>query len=206
MNRARRTLVVALSLTPLALASGRVFAQANGAFSELKPPLHVESEGKIEVLEFFWYGCIHCYNLEPKLDAWLKTLPKDVQFRRVPAVLSDRWGHDATIFYAFEAMGLLEKLHRPFFEAIHVNRLRTDNAASLNGWLEKQGLDPKKVNEVARSFGVQSKVKRAIRLTADYRIEGTPAMAVHGRYTVPASDAMLDTVNQLVAAVRKNKQ
>ena len=206
MNRARRTLVVALSLTPLALASGRVFAQVNGAFSELKPPLHVESEGKIEVLEFFWYGCIHCYNLEPKLDAWLKTLPKDVQFRRVPAVLSDRWGHDATIFYAFEAMGLLEKLHRPFFEAIHVNRLRTDNAASLNGWLEKQGLDPKKVNEVARSFGVQSKVKRAIRLTADYRIEGTPAMAVHGRYTVPASDAMLDTVNQLVAAVRKNKQ
>jgi protein dithiol oxidoreductase (disulfide-forming) len=205
MNRARRTLVAALSLTPLALASGRVFAQANGAFSELKPPLHVESEGKIEVLEFFWYGCIHCYNLEPKLDAWLKTLPKDVQFRRVPAVLSDRWGHDATIFYAFEAMGLLDKLHRPFFEAIHVNRLRTDNAASLNGWLEKQGLDPKKVNEVARSFGVQSKVKRAIRLTSDYRIEGTPAMAVHGRYTVPASDAMLDTVNQLVAAVRKNK-
>jgi protein dithiol oxidoreductase (disulfide-forming) len=206
MNRARRTLVVALSLTPLALASRRVLAQANGAFSELKPPLHVESEGKIEVLEFFWYGCIHCYNLEPKLDAWLKTLPKDVQFRRVPAVLSDRWGHDATIFYAFEAMGLLDKLHRPFFEAIHVNRLRTDNAASLNGWLEKQGLDPKKVNEVARSFGVQSKVKRAIRLTSDYRIEGTPAMAVHGRYTVPASDAMLDTVNQLVAAVRKNKQ
>jgi len=206
MNRGRRTLVVALSLTPLALASGRVFAQANGAFNELKPPLHVESDGKIEVLEFFWYGCIHCYNLEPKLDAWLKTLPKDVQFRRVPAVLSDRWGHDATIFYAFEAMGLLDKLHRPFFEAIHVNRLRTDNAASLNAWLEKQGLDPKKVNEVARSFGVQSKVKRAIRLTSDYRIEGTPAMAVHGRYTVPASDAMLDTVNQLVAAVRKNKQ
>lgn len=205
MNRARRTLVVALSLTPLALTSARVFAQNIGAFNELKPPLHVESDGKIEVLEFFWYGCIYCYNLEPRLEAWLKTLPKDVQFRRVPAVLSDRWGHDATIFYAFEAMGLLDKLHRPFFEAIHVNRLRTDNAAALNGWLEKQGLDPKKVNEVARSFGVQSKVKRAIRLTSDYRIEGTPAMAVHGRYTVPASDAMLDTVNQLVAAVRKNK-
>jgi protein dithiol oxidoreductase (disulfide-forming) len=206
MNHARRQLVLAVSLTPLALAARGVFAQANGAFNELKPPLHVESEGKIEVLEFFWYGCIHCYNLEPKIDVWLKTLPKDVQFRRVPAVLSDRWGHDATIFYAFEAMGLLDKLHRPLFEAIHVNRLRTDNAASLNGWLEKQGLDPKKVNEVARSFGVQSKVKRAIRLTSDYRIEGTPAMAVHGRYTVPSSESMLDTVNQLVAAVRKNKQ
>ena len=204
MNR-RRQLVFALSLTPLALASARAFAQNSGAFNEVKPPQPVDAEGRIEVLEFFWYGCIHCYNLEPKLDVWLKTLPKDVQFRRVPAVLSDRWGHDATIFYAFEAMGVLDKVHRPFFEAIHVNRLRTDNAAALNGWLEKHGLDPKKFNEVARSFGVQSKVKRAIRLTSDYRIEGTPAMAVHGRYTVPASDAMLDTVNQLVAAVRKNK-
>jgi protein dithiol oxidoreductase (disulfide-forming) len=206
MNHVRRTLVVALSLTPLALATRGVLAQANGAFTELKPPLPVESDGKIEVLEFFWYGCIHCYNLEPRLESWLKTLPKDVEFRRVPTVLSERWAHDAAVFYAFDAMGLLDKLHRPFFEAIHVNRLRSDNAQALNAWLEKQGVDAKKFNETARSFGVQSRVKRAMRLTADYRIEGTPAMAVHGRYTVPASDAMLDTVNQLVAAVRKNKQ
>jgi protein dithiol oxidoreductase (disulfide-forming) len=206
MNHVRRSLVAALSLTPLALASRGVLAQASGAFTELKPTLPVESDGKIEVLEFFWYGCIHCYNLEPRLDTWLKTLPKDVQFRRVPAVLSDRWGHDAAVFYAFEAMGVLDKLHRPFFEAIHVNRLRSDNVQALNAWLEKQGVDPKKFAETARSFGVQSKVKRAVRLTSDYRIEGTPAMAVHGRYTVPSSESMLDTVNQLVAAVRKNKQ
>jgi protein dithiol oxidoreductase (disulfide-forming) len=206
MNHVRRSLVAALSLTPLALASRGVLAQASGAFTELKPTLPVESDGKIEVLEFFWYGCIHCYNLEPRLDSWLKTLPKDVQFRRVPAVLSDRWGHDAAVFYAFEAMGVLDKLHRPFFEAIHVNRLRSDNVQALNAWLEKQGVDPKKFAETARSFGVQSKVKRAVRLTSDYRIEGTPAMAVHGRYTVPSSESMLDTVNQLVAAVRKNKQ
>jgi len=206
MNRGRRSIVIAVSLTPLALASGRVFAQRAGAFNEVKPPVPVDGDGKIEVQEFFWYGCIHCYNLEPKLEPWLKTLPQDVQFRRVPAVFSERWGHDAAIFYAFEAMGLLDKLHRPFFEAIHVGRLRTDNVAALNGWLEKQGVDPKKFNDVARSFGVQSKVKRAIRLTADYKIDGTPAMAVHGRYTVPSSEAMLDTVNQLVAAVRKNKQ
>lgn len=206
MNRDRRHLVIALSLTPLALASGRVFAQRAGTFNEVKPPVPVDGDGKIEVLEFFWYGCIHCYNLEPRLEPWLKTLPQDVQFRRVPAVLSERWGHDAAIFYAFEAMGLLDKLHRPFFEAIHVGRLRTDNVAALNGWLEKQGVDPKKFNDVARSFGVQSKVKRAIRLTSDYKIDGTPAMAVHGRYTVPSSEAMLATTNQLVAAVRKNKQ
>jgi protein dithiol oxidoreductase (disulfide-forming) len=206
MNHVRRSLVAALSLTPLALASRGVLAQASGAFTELKPTLPVESDGKIEVLEFFWYGCIHCYNLEPRIDTWLKTLPKDVEFRRVPAVFNQRWAHDAAIFYAFDAMGLLDKLHRPFFDAIHRDRLRSDAAESLNPWLEKNGVDPKKFQEVVRSFGVQSKAKRAIRLTTDYRIDGTPAMAVHGRYMVPASDGMLDTVNQLVASVRKNSK
>ena len=205
MNHVRRTLVVALSLTPLALASRGVLAQASGAFTELKPPQPVESDGKIEVLEFFWYGCIHCYNLEPRLETWLRTLPKDVEFRRVPTVLSERWAHDAAVFYAFDAMGLLDKLHRPFFDAIHQDRLRTDDPKALGQWLQKQGVDAQKFADTARSFGVQSKVKRAIRLTSDYRIEGTPAMAVHGRYTVPSSDAMLETVNQLVGQVRKQK-
>jgi len=205
MNRVRRSLVIALSLTPLALAWRGAFAQRNDNVTELNPPQPTESDGKIEVLEFFWYGCIHCYNLEPKLDTWLKTKPADVAFRRVPAVLSERWGHDAAVFYAFEALGVLDKLHRPFFDAIHRERLRTDNMPALNAWLEKQGVDPKKFDATARSFGVQSKVKRAIRLTSDYKIEGTPAMAVHGRYSIGASDTMLDTVNQLVASVRKNK-
>jgi thiol:disulfide interchange protein DsbA len=197
--------LAALSLTPLAFAWRGAFAQGGG-YLELNPPQPTESDGKIEVLEFFWYGCIHCYNLEPRLETWLKTKPADVAFRRVPAVLSDRWGHDAAVFYAFEALGVLDKLHRPFFDAIHLQRLRTDNMPVLNAWLEKQGVDPKKFEAAARSFGVQSKVKRAIRLTSDYKIDGTPAMAVHGRYTIGASDTMLDTVNQLIAAVRKNKQ
>ena len=205
MNRVRRSLVIALSLTPLALAWRGAFAQSTGNVTELNPPLPTESDGKIEVLEFFWYGCIHCYNLEPRLETWLKTKPADVAFRRVPAVLSDRWGHDAAVFYAFEALGVLDKLHRPFFDAIHRERLRSDNTPALNAWLEKNGVDAKKFEATARSFGVQSKVKRAIRLTSDYKVDGTPAMAVHGRYTISAGDTMLDTVNQLVAAVRKNK-
>lgn len=206
MNRVRRSFVIALSLTPLALAWRGAFAQRNGNYLELNPPQPTESDGKIEVLEFFWYGCIHCYNLEPKLETWLKTKPADVAFRRVPAVLSDRWAHDAAVFYTFEALGVLDKLHRPFFDAIHRDRLRTDNMPALNAWLDKQGVDSKKFDATARSFGVQSKVKRAIRLTSDYKIDGTPAMAVHGRYTIGASETMLDTVNQLVASVRKNKQ
>lgn len=188
-----------------ALVSAPLIALGQPNYTELNPPQPVESTGKIEVIEFFWYGCIHCYNLEPKIETWLKKLPPDVEFRRVPAVFNPRWGHDATVFYAFEAMGVLDKLHRPFFDAIHQQRLRTDNPQAMAEWLQKQGIDAQKFNDTMKSFGVQSKARRAAQLTAAYKIEGTPAMAVQGRYTVGASDGMLDTVNQLVAAARKSK-
>jgi protein dithiol oxidoreductase (disulfide-forming) len=205
MNVVRRSLLLTLPAALLAAPWVVALAQRGGPYAELNPPQPVESTGKIEVLEFFWYGCIHCYNLEPRIETWLKTLPKDVEFRRVPAVFNERWGHDAAIFYAFEAMGVLDKLHRPLFDAIHRDRLRTDKAEELTPWLQKHGIDPKKFEATVKSFGVQSKTRRAVRLTSDYKIDGTPAMAVHGRYTVGAGDGMLDTVNQLVATVRKTK-
>ena len=201
MNLARRTLVTLIALAPFAARAQRA------DYYELNPPQPVQTgNGKIEVLEFFWYGCIHCYNLEPKLDTWLKALPKDVEFRRVPAVFNERWGHDAAIYYAFEALGLVEKLHRPFFDAIHRDRLRSDRWPELSAWLEKNGVDAKKFESTVKSFGVQSKTKGAVRMTSAYKIDGTPAMAVHGRYTVPSSDAMLGTVNQLVGQVRKQQK
>jgi protein dithiol oxidoreductase (disulfide-forming) len=201
MNRIRRSVIAALGLAPFA-----VRAQHHPAYVELNPPQPVETTDKIEVLEFFWYGCIHCYNLEPKIETWLKSLPKDVEFRRVPAVFNERWGLDASIFYAFEALGLLDKLHRPLFDAIHRDRLRTDKWPEVSAWLEKRGVDPKKFETTVKSFGVQSKTRRAVRMTTAYKIDGTPAMAVHGRYTVPSGDAILNTVNQLVAAVRKTNK
>ena len=187
-------------------------AQGDGfKYSELKPTQPVSLEGKkIEVLEFFWYGCPHCYNLEPQLESWLKKLPPDVQFRRVPAVFNARWGHDAAIFYTFEAMGVLDKLHRPFFDAIHREGLRTDNKEALAQWLQKNGVDPKKFDETFKSFTVQSKTRRAVQITTAYGIDGTPAMAVHGRYTVSVEqggsrEGMLQTVSHLVDMVRKGK-
>jgi len=174
-------------------------------FTELKPALAVESDGKIEVLEFFWYGCIHCYTLEPHIESWLKKLPADTQFRRVPAVFNQRWAHDAAIFYTFEAMGLVDKLHKPLFDAIHKDRLRTDNEQEFTGWLQKNGVDPQKFKDTMKSFGVQSRTKRATQLTAAYKIDGTPAMAVQGRYVVPSEiPGMLKTVDGLVDQVRKS--
>ena len=203
MNTTRRAIVAALALAPFG-AMRTAFGQQPG-FIEIKPPQPVDGSGKIEVLEFFWYGCIHCYNLEPAIDTWLKKLPTDVQFRRVPAIFNERWGHDAAIFYAFEALGVLDKLHRPFFDAIHRDHLRSDNAAQLAEWLQKNGVEPKKFNDTLKSFGVQSKTRRAMQQTLAYKIDGTPAMAVQGRYTVSAGERMLQTVDQLVETVRKAK-
>src|SRR5882672_3402098 len=180
-------------------------------YTELKPPQPVDVQGKsVEVVEFFWYGCPHCYNLEPLIEAWAKKLPPDVQFKRIPAVFNERWGHDAAIYYTFEALGVLDKLHRPFFDAIHRDHLRTDSLPALNEWLEKNGIEPRKFNDAMKSFGVQSKLRRATQLTLSYRIDGTPAMAVQGRFTVSADQGrsqkgMLDTVDYLVDMVRKKK-
>lgn len=172
---------------------------------EIKPPVPVEGTDKIQVLEFFWYGCIHCYNLEPSLESWVKTLPPDVEFRRVPAVFNERWGLDASIYYAMEALGLVDKLHRPLFEAIHKNRLRTDNQQEFSEWLTKQGVDAKKFVETVQSFGVRSKTRRAVQLTVAYKIDGTPAMAVHGRYTIPAQANLFQVVQTAIDRVRKEK-
>jgi thiol:disulfide interchange protein DsbA len=210
MDKIRRRLIAAIAaaVTPVSLPL-RAQQGGDAGYTTLQNALPVENAGKVEVAEFFWYGCIHCYNLEPALDAWLPKLPADTYFRRIPAVFNERWAHDAAIYYAFEALGVLDKLHRPFFEAIHKDRLKTDNPAALGEWLAKGGLDPKKFDATMKSFGVQSKMKRAAQLTAAARIDGTPALLVHGRYTISAEqgksrEGMLATADALAGIVRKN--
>jgi len=206
----RRILLAGAGLAAVgALAGGAVAQPRPGRnYSVLDPALPVETKGKIEVIEFFWYGCPHCYNLQPYMHKWLKTLPADAQLRRVPAIFNQRWARDAATFYAFEALGVLEKVHQPFFDAIHRDRLRSDNRESMHEWLQKQGIDPKKFDEAVASFGVQSKVKRAMQLTAGYRIDGTPSLAVQGRYRISADQAssqedMLATASYLIDLARK---
>ena len=201
-----------VSLFALFLAAPLIaLAQGTPKFSELKPAQPVSVEGnKIEVIEFFWYGCPHCYNLEPVLETWLKKLPPDVQFRRVPAVFNPRWEHDAEIFYTFDALGVLDKVHQRFFDAIHKDGLRTDNPEALAQWLQRNGIDPKKFNETMKSFTVKSRTGRAKQMSVGYNIDGTPAMAVQGKYTVSAEQGgshagMLESVSKLIEIARKPK-
>lgn len=210
MNRNRRSTVIALALAAISAPRLALAQQPGVNYSVLKPeqPVHV-TQGKIEVLEFFWYGCIHCYNFEPAIEQWLRKLPPDVQFRRIPAVFNDRWGHDAAIFYSLEAMGVGERLHRPLFDAIHVDRLRTDDSKAFNAWLDKQGVDAKRFEDVMKSFGVQSKLRQARQVTIAYGIDGTPAMAVQGRYSISTDQGgslrgMLSVVDHLIPLARKS--
>ena len=208
MNPRRRTLLAALALAPLPAFAQPRRITAGVDYSELRPALPTESAGKIEVLEFFWYGCPHCYTLEPVLEKWIPTLPADVQFRRVPAVFNDNWARDAAVFYTFEALGVLEKLHRPYFDAIHRDRVNTRDAAARNDWLQKSGVDVKRFEDAYKSFGVHSKVKRAQQLSVAYRIDGTPALAVQGRYTISAEQGrtqqgMLGIADYLIGVARK---
>lgn len=209
MNPLRRSLVAALAATALPLPLSLRAQQGAGEYNTLTVSLPVENPAKVEVAEFFWYGCIHCYNLEPAIEAWVPKLPADTYFRRIPAMFNERWALDGTIFYTFEALGLLPKLHRPFFDAIHKDRLKTDNAAALNEWLAKNGVDQKKFEATMKSFAVQSKVKRAIQLTGGSRIDGTPALMVQGRYTISAEqggtrDGLLAAAERLIPIARKS--
>jgi thiol:disulfide interchange protein DsbA len=200
-----------VALVSAVLFATAAFAQGGPQYTELKPPQPTIGEGsKIEVVEFFWYGCPHCYSIEPMVEQWKKTLPPEAVFRPFPAVFNARWGHDAAIFYTFEALGVLDKVHRAFFDAIHLDHLRTDDPKALAEWVKSRGIDPKKFDDTMNSFSVQAKVRRAAQLTAAYKIDGTPAFAVAGRYTVSAEqggsrEGMLKTVSYLVDKVKNAK-
>ncbi len=201
-------------LLGLAVLFAAVLAQAQPApgtdYQVLSAPQATDAPGRIEVVEFFWYGCPHCYNFEPVLTPWISKLPKDTQFRRVPAIFNDEWAKGARAFYALEAIGEEQRLHKSLFDAVHLNQhLNVANEAALTEWLGKQGVDTKKFAAAYNSFSVESKVKRAAQLTQAYKIDGVPSMAVNGRYVVSASAAnsrerMLTLADYLIERSRKD--
>ena len=179
-------------------------------YLELGSAQPTESPGKIEVIEFFSYLCPHCYGFETPLKNWIRKLPKDVQFHRVPAMFSDDYAQAARAYYALEAIGELERVHSALFDAVHsVARLRITNEAALTEWLGKQGVDTKKFTAAYRSFSVEGKLKRAAQMTQTYRIDGVPSIAVNGKYVVISDnmkslEQILSVSDYLVERARKN--
>lgn len=209
MKQIRSLFAVALAVAALAAPAAQAQPRPGADYLELKAPQPTEAPGKVEVVEFFWYGCPHCYSLEPVLEAWVKKLPADAQFKRIPAILSESWAPHARIYYAFEALGVLDRVHKPFFDAIHRDRLNIASEEAMNEWLQKNGIERKAFDSAVRSFGVQAKVKRAAQLTAAYQVDGVPLLAVQGKYTVGAEqsatrDKMLATTGELIVLARKD--
>ncbi|HXZ55491.1 MAG TPA: thiol:disulfide interchange protein DsbA/DsbL [Burkholderiales bacterium] len=207
----RLRLLSALSGVLIAFATLAQGAPVEGTdYVELRPPQPVDAQGKVEVIEFFWYRCPHCYALEPELEAWIKRLPRDVQFKRVPGILNEDWAVDARIFYALEAIGEVERVHRGLFNAIHQQggvRLHGDAFAKwVADWLAKQKVDMGKYDAALHSFSVESKLRRAAQMASAYRLDGVPALIVQGRYVVLAATsqkAMLATTDFLIGEARK---
>lgn len=177
-----------LALTGAASAQG---APKEGThYVKLSPPAPVTLTGpdkKIEVVEFFWYGCPHCYAFEPVLEPWAKKLAADVSFRQVPVAFNSQHVVHQKLFYALEEMGQLAAVHRKVFAAIHQQNKRLTSDAEIQAFAKDNGIDGAKLADAMKSFGVSTKANRAKQLADAYKIDGVPALGIHGRFYTSAS-------------------
>ncbi|MEY8878108.1 MAG: thiol:disulfide interchange protein DsbA/DsbL [Leptothrix sp. (in: b-proteobacteria)] len=191
--------------------------QEGKQYVRLSQPVPVQAPaGKIEVLEFFSYGCPHCNAFEPLLEAWVKKLPPDVAFRRIPVNFLRDFEVLQRLYFSLEALGQVEALQRKVFALIHVQRERIGSAEVAADFAAKNGIDRAKFLEVFNSFGVQNKTLQAKQLVERYKVDGVPALGIHGRfYTSPSlaggdnvpeaegSARALALADQLIATIRK---
>jgi protein dithiol oxidoreductase (disulfide-forming) len=166
--------------------------------------------GKVEVVEFFWYSCPHCNAFEPTLDAWIKRVPKDVAVRRVPVAFNSDFVPQQRLYYALEAMGLVEKLHNKVFAAIHVEKQSLAKPELIADWVAKQGVDKAKFMEQFNSFSVSTKSSRAAQLQNTYKVEGVPALGIAGRYYTDGTlsksmERGLQVADYLIAEIRTGR-
>ena len=177
----------------------------------LERPVATEAgNGKIEVLEFFWYSCPHCNQFEPAFEQWAKNAAKDVVVRRVPVAFRDDFVPQQRLYYTLEAMNLVEKMHIRVFTAIHGEKQMLNSDAAVLAWAEKQGIDKAKFEQAYKSFGVATKAKRAVQLQNDFKIEGVPSLGVAGRYYIDGTLAgsmprALQVADALIAQTRQGR-
>lgn len=192
----------------LAIAAPALAQTAGKDYTLIEPAQPTDNPAKIEVIEFFSYGCPHCNEFNPMLHAWATKLPADVYFKKVPVTFGRAaWANIARLYYALEVTGDLPKLDAAVFKAIHEERVGLFDEKVMNEWLAKKGVDPKKFADAYNSFGVQSRVKRAEQMQQSYRVQGVPALVINGKYMVEGRDfnETLAIADKLIAKVRAEK-
>lgn len=193
-RRGRLTLCgLVLALIALPLAAQQLDREVD---YRLIFPQPVATGGRVEVIEFFFYACPYCNELEPLLERWRKRKPADIVFRRVPVVRHDSWVPLAKTYYALEALGEAERLHAAVYHGIHVDDLALSQEKYLTEWVGKQGLDRDQFMAVYRSDAIREKVELARRMTIDYEIKATPTLVVDGRFLT--SSGMTDGVPRVI--------
>ena len=202
----RRSFVAAIFALGTALAMPS-FAQ-NAPYTPITPAQPTEDAAKIEVVEFFSYGCPPCADFNPLLSAWVAKQQGDVVVKKVPITFGRAaWANIAKLYYALEVTGDLNRLESDVFKAIHAERQNLFEEKALTDWVVKKGVDAKKFSEAFNSFGVMSKVKRGDQLAQAYKIQGVPALAVEGKFLIGGKDFndTLAIADSLISKARSEK-
>ncbi|MDO8714369.1 MAG: thiol:disulfide interchange protein DsbA/DsbL [Polynucleobacter sp.] len=215
LSKSKRTLLSVAALSLVISFSGLSNAQSpkieEGFDYRILPVAQpVESKGKVEVIEFFWYGCPHCYDFEPELSAWIKRQPKDVTFRRVPVAFRDDFMPHSQLFYALEAMGKGEAMNEKVMYAMHKENKRLMTENEIADWVASQGIDRNTFLATYRSFAVVAKARAARQMADAYRIDGVPTIVMQGRYVTSPSIAgtkakAISVMDYLEQKIRKDK-
>lgn len=186
--------------------------QMGEQFDQVAQQMTTDQPAKIEVLELFWYGCPHCYHMEQPLDAWVKKLPGDVYFKRMPALPNANWAPMAKTYFAMQELGVLEKLHSQLFDAIHkAKSLNPADEAAAIEWVTKQGgLDKIKVEKAFKSFAINMQMNKAMQTFRASGATGVPALIIDGKYITGSSmaggnEAALQTADYIIGNVRKDR-
>jgi len=180
-------------------------------YERLKVPVSTVDANKVEVVELFWYGCPHCYHLEPDMKKWLKNKPANVVFVRVPAVFRPLWSFHAKVYYTAEVLGVVEQVHDAMFEAMQVQRRKMATVEEVKAVFAKYGVSSEKFDNAFNSFAVDAKVRRATDLTRRYGIEGVPALVINGKYVTDGVMAhgqrgMLEVTDYLISKESKSSK
>lgn len=205
-----RTLALLAGLFMLTGALAVEPAEEGTDYKRVNRPVPVETGKQIEVVEFFWYGCPHCNQLEPALDAWVKKLPADVKFRAVPAILNPNWLPAAKLHYALADLGALDRLRGKVFDAYHKDKLNLDDEAVLMAWIKKQGLNEARFRTAYRSFSVQTRAMRGAQTARTAGISGVPVLMVNGKYLSSISmtyteERLFEVLDQLIQRTRAER-
>ncbi|HVL57382.1 MAG TPA: thiol:disulfide interchange protein DsbA/DsbL [Burkholderiaceae bacterium] len=206
MNRLLQ-LILALAAASIALPAAAQPKPEDASYRAVNPPQPTEAgPGKVEVVEFFWYGCPHCYTLEPVLRDWASKLPPDVTLRKVHVPF--REVRHQQLYYTLEVMGKADELNDKVFNAIHQERNPLNTPERMADFVSKHGIDRQKFLDTYGSFTVRTRMSRANQLADGYKIDGVPALGVNGKYlTAPSMAgsnlAALQVVDKLVARERK---